>query len=236
MKDLNLTPTDNLPNSSAPREHKSFFSRLINPSLNSLDGHGSAIIGMIEEEVNTVKGGIEALSRYLPTIAIFEYWMLECMIEQQGNYLKRKQKSTRKNPGTEPIELKQQNPSLKWEKVTEPKMIKKLKDFVEKCGQEGVTTEALEAMKITEYHVKEYVKMQGMGGQEVAGTQQCNWPLGCPCNVDSRFKKILGHQEDHVNLNVRRGSTYQPMCGLHNRWKSSNPLFNLLSYHYNIFL
>ena len=237
MTKIELSSTDNLPNSSAPRENKSFFSKFFVPSLSSLDGHGAEIIGMIEEEVNTEKGSIEALSRYLPTIAIFEYWMLECMIEQQRQYEKRQsRRAGKKDAGTEPIELKQQNPSINWQKVTEGKMIDKLKKFVRKCKIEGMPAATLEAMKITEDCVKQYVKMQSIGGQEVAGTQTCNWPLGCPTNADISIKKILGNQEDHVNLSARKGRMLQPMCGLHNRWKSSNPLFNLLSYHHNIFL
>lgn len=237
MRNIDLSSTANLPNSSAPRENKSFFTRFLVRSLSSLDGRGAEIIEMIEKEVNTEKGSIEALSRYLPTIAIFEYWMLECMIEQQRQYEKRQsRRAGRKYAGTEPIELKQQNPSINWQKVTEGKMIDKLKKFVRKCEIEGMPAATLEAMKITEDSVKDYVKMQRIGGLEVAGTQTCNWPLGCPTNADISIKKILGNQEDHVNLNAREGRMLQPMCGLHNRWKSSNPLFNLLSYHHNIFL
>ncbi len=234
MRKIELRGTNDLPNSSGPRKtNPSRWRRFFSKELESLDGDGATLVSCIEDEVYTLEGSIEAFSRYLPTIALFEYWMLESMIEHQEAY-KRTSQSRRTEPGTAPIQLIQQNPKIQWHMVSENPMLRKLRSFLQSCATKGIAPESLEAMKIDEEHVRKYVQLQ-QGGKEVAGTKACNWPLGCPCNKDRNNLTKLGVQQDHVNLSARGGNNLQPMCGLHNRWKSSNQLFNLLSIHHHIF-
>ena len=234
MRRIELRGTNHLPNSSGPRKtNPSRWRRFFSEELESLHGDGATLVSCIEDEVYTMEGSIEAFSRYLPTIALFEFWMLESLIELEDIY-KRTSQNPRNPPGTEPIELIKQNPIIQWNMVTEPMMVRKLETFLEICTKKGISLESLKAMKIDQEHVQKYVQMQ-QGGKEVAGNLACNWPLGCPCNKDRKNLTKLGIQHDHVNLNARGGNNLQPMCGLHNRWKSSNQLFNLLSIHHHIF-
>ena len=229
---LDLSGSEIFPNSSAPR-WVTFITRFFRKKSESLGGNGGKLVEMVEKEVSAFPRTIEAFSRYLPTMALFEYWMLEAMIGRQKQYLNRVKISSR-NPGTEPIELKQQNPIIDWSQITPAMVIPKLEKFVQLCADEGVPESSLKLMKIDQVHLTKYIQMQG-GSKIVPGPQPCNYPFGCPCNSNPSFLSILGRQEDHVHGSARGGQQLQSMCGLHNRWKSSNPLFNLLSYHHEIF-